>query len=75
MPAATFQPLNFTEYSMEEMQTRAVAIRQEMQRRRTVHQFSTRSVPREIIEECLIVAGTAPNGANLQPWHFVARLI
>jgi nitroreductase len=28
-------------------------------------------VPREIIEECLLVAGSAPSGANLQPWHFV----
>jgi len=71
MPAATFQPLNFTEYSIEEMQTRAVANRQEMQRRRTVRHFSDRPVPRKIIEECLIAAGTAPNGANLQPWHFV----
>lgn len=33
--------------------------------------FSDRPVPREIIEECLLTAGTAPNGANLQPWHFV----
>jgi len=28
-------------------------------------------VPREVIEECLLVAGSAPSGANLQPWHFV----
>lgn len=40
--------------------------------RRTVRDFSNRSVPREIIEDCLRAAGTAPNGANLQPWHFVA---
>ena len=33
--------------------------------------FSNRHVPREIIEECLRAAGTAPNGANMQPWHFV----
>jgi len=36
-----------------------------------VRQFSSRPVPRQVIEECLIAAGTAPNGANLQPWHFV----
>jgi nitroreductase len=42
-----------------------------MQRRRTVRHFSDRPVPREIIEECLLTAGTAPNGANLQPWRFV----
>jgi iodotyrosine deiodinase len=42
-----------------------------MQRRRTVREFSERAVPREVIEECVRAAGTAPNGANLQPWHFV----
>lgn len=34
--------------------------------------FSDRPVPREIVEDCLLAAGTAPNGANRQPWHFVA---
>ena len=42
-----------------------------MQHRRTVRHFSDRPVPREIIEECLLAAGTAPSGANLQPWQFV----
>jgi nitroreductase len=71
MPIAQFQPLKFTEYPLEEMKGRAIAFRAEMQRRRTVRHFSDRPVPREIIEECLITAGTAPNGANLQPWQFV----
>lgn len=43
-----------------------------MARRRTVRDFSDRPVPREVIESCLRTAGSAPNGANLQPWHFVA---
>ncbi len=43
-----------------------------MARRRTVRDFSDRPVPRELIEHCLRTAGSAPNGANLQPWHFVA---
>ena len=43
-----------------------------MARRRTVRDFSDRPVPREVIEHCLSTAGSAPNGANLQPWHFVA---
>jgi nitroreductase len=43
-----------------------------MQRRRTVRDFSDRPVSREVIEYCIRAAGTAPNGANLQPWHFVA---
>ena len=34
--------------------------------------FSDRPVPRSVIEDCLAVAGSAPSGANLQPWHFVA---
>jgi nitroreductase len=72
MPSAIFQPLSsYVEYAPEEMKQRAAAFRQEMQRRRTVRHFSDRTVPREIIEECLLVAGSAPNGANLQPWHFV----
>ncbi len=49
----------------------AAEFRQQMQRRRTVRFFSDRTVPREVIEECLLTAGTAPSGANLQPWHFV----
>lgn len=71
MPTVQFQPLHFTELPIEEMKQRAKDFRQHMQRRRTVRHFSDRPVPREIIEECLLTAGTAPNGANLQPWHFV----
>ena len=63
---------DYCEYSPEEMKERATAFRRNMQRRRTVRSFSDRPVPREIIEECLITAGTAPSGANMQPWHFVA---
>ncbi|NOZ08192.1 MAG: nitroreductase family protein [FCB group bacterium] len=43
-----------------------------MARRRSVRDFSTEPVPREIIRNCLAAAGTAPSGANLQPWYFVA---
>jgi iodotyrosine deiodinase len=43
-----------------------------MQRRRTFRDFSDRPVPREVIEHCIRAAGTAPSGANLQPWQFVA---
>jgi nitroreductase len=72
MSKATFQPLSsYIEYPIEEMKQRAAEFRRQMQRRRTVRQFSDRPVPREVIEECLMVAGSAPNGANLQPWQFV----
>jgi len=69
---ANFQPLSsYKEYPLEEMRQRAALFYKEMQRRRSVRHFSDRSVAREIIEKCLLTAGTAPNGANLQPWHFV----
>lgn len=54
-----------------EMARRATEFHSELSRRRTVRQFSSRAVPREVIEDCLRAAGTAPSGANLQPWHFV----
>ncbi|MBF0279788.1 MAG: nitroreductase family protein [SAR324 cluster bacterium] len=53
------------------MLQRSLALRKEMQKRRTVRDFSDRTVPREIIENCLQTAGSAPSGANLQPWYFV----
>jgi iodotyrosine deiodinase len=68
-----FLPLtSYREYSPEEMAKRAAAFKEEMWRRRTVRQFSTQPVSRSVIEDCLLVAGSAPSGANLQPWHFVA---
>lgn len=73
MSEAGFGPLEgFVEYPPETMRERAEAFRDEMRRRRTVRDFSDRGVPREVIEACLSAAATAPSGANLQPWHFVA---
>jgi iodotyrosine deiodinase len=72
MSKAIFQPLSsYIEYPIEEMKQRAIDFRTHMQRRRTVRDFSDRPIPIEIINECLLTAGSAPNGANLQPWHFV----
>lgn len=68
----TFIPLaTYQEYSVEDMKRRAAEFYRDLQRRRTVREFSDRKVPREVIEDCLRAAGTAPNGANMQPWHFV----
>ncbi len=53
------------------MAERAANFRREAARRRTVRDFSDRAVPRSIIEECVRAAGTAPSGANHQPWRFV----
>lgn len=67
-----FIPLDdYEEYPPEEMRKRAREFYQDLKRRRTVREFSSRDVPSEIIEDCLLAAGTAPNGANKQPWHFV----
>jgi nitroreductase len=71
MQTPTFIPLNFRELPEAEMRQRANEIGDELSRRRTVRQFSERPVPPEIIEDCLRAAGSAPSGANLQPWHFV----
>jgi iodotyrosine deiodinase len=58
--------------SDDELLRRAREFYEVMQRRRTIRDFSDRPVPREVIEHCIRAAGTAPSGANLQPWHFVA---
>lgn len=72
MPSPQFLPLaSYQEFPLGDMLKRAAAFRETMQRRRTVRQFSSRPVPREIIADCLLAAGSAPSGANMQPWHFV----
>jgi iodotyrosine deiodinase len=60
----------YREYPPAEMIERARNYYREMQRRRTVRDFDSRPVPREVIEQCLLAAGTAPSGANQQPWFF-----
>ena len=72
MTRPVFLPLTtYREVSVDEMKCRIRVFRDDMLRRRTVRQFSTRPVPREVIEDCLQIARSAPSGANLQPWHFV----
>ena len=56
----------------DEMQARATSVLEGLQKRRTIRDFSDKAVPRDVIETCLKAAGTAPSGANHQPWHFVA---
>ena len=62
---------DYREYPIEEMRQRLKEFYTEVNRRRTVREFSDRPVPRDIIETALMAASTAPSGANLQPWHFV----
>lgn len=72
MPAPHQIPLpDYIEYPAAEMAARAAAFYRDMRRRRSVRAFSNRPVPRPVIEDCLRAAGTAPSGANFQPWHFV----
>jgi len=73
MTESRFLPLaTYTELPPDVMQRRVDDFEAQLQRRRSVRQFSQRPVPRAIIEKCLLAAGTAPSGANQQPWHFVA---
>ena len=65
------EPLpDYREYPGSEMSERAAWFYSDIARRRTVRDFESRPVPREVIEQCLLAAGTAPSGANQQPWHF-----
>lgn len=71
MSAPRFVPLDVRERPVAEMAKRAANFRREAARRRTVRDFSSRAVPRSVVEECVRAAGTAPSGANHQPWRFV----
>ncbi len=69
---AEFLPLSdFVIRPPDELMQRARLFHAEMSRRRTVRKFSPEAIPREVIEDCIRTAGTAPSGANQQPWHFV----
>jgi nitroreductase len=65
-------PHDFSLLPEKEMETRAEAFYHEMDRRRSVREFSDRAVPRHLIELAIRTAGTAPSGAHKQPWTFVA---
>jgi iodotyrosine deiodinase len=67
-----FRPLaEYRRLPEPEMVRRASEFADELRRRRSVRDFSSEAVPRGVIERCLWAAGSAPSGANLQPWHFV----
>lgn len=63
---------DFIEYPPEEMLSRSADFYQNIKRRHSIRKFSDKAVDKTIIENCLKSAGTAPSGANHQPWHFVA---
>ena len=71
MTTHPFVPLTtYEEYPVQEMRQRVHDFYRSVNSRRTVREFSDRPVPSDIIENALRAAGTAPSGANLQPWHF-----
>jgi nitroreductase len=66
------EPLEgYRPYSEQEMLTRSRIFYEDLRRRRTVREFSDRDIPKPVLENCLLAAGSAPSGANLQPWQFV----
>ena len=65
-------PLVYDRYSVEEMEQRAKAFYNLMNKRRSIRYFSDDPVPRELIEKAILTANTAPSGAHKQPWTFVA---
>jgi len=67
-----FVPYRGSRYSKSEMVERAKQFLQAMEMRRSIREFSSEPVPRELIEAAIKVASTAPSGANRQPWKFVA---
>ncbi len=66
-----FIPLDFNNVSVEEQEKRADEFFELLNKRRTVREYSEKDVPIELIEKAIATAGTAPSGANLQPWRFV----
>lgn len=71
MAILELEPLScYRSFPAPEMVERARSFYENMRRRRTVRDFADRAVPRAVIEYALLAAGTAPSGANLQPWHY-----
>ncbi len=61
---------DWAEYTETDMRKRAEQFYEMIRKRHTIRHFSTDPVPKEAIEACIKAAGTAPSGANHQPWHF-----
>ncbi len=63
--------INFPKFNTDKMLQRSKEFKEYLKKRRTIREFSKDSFPVEIIENCIESAASAPNGANMQPWHFV----
>ena len=71
MTETKFEPLKFAEKSAGEMIATSRTFYLDVKSRRSVREFSDRPIPDEVIVNAILAAGTAPSGANQQPWHFV----
>ena len=71
LPEPKFIPLDFHVVPEADQPERAAQFFELMNSRRTVRDYSNRAVPFELIEKAIATAGTAPSGANMQPWRFV----
>ena len=67
-----FRKLEYVAPAIEAMSQQSASFLSLMKQRRTVRDFSSKEVPASVIENAIATAGTAPSGANMQPWHFVA---
>lgn len=66
-----FIPYNATTRTDDEIWERADSFLKLMRTRRTIREFSSQAIPMDVIDNCILTAGSAPSGANQQPWHFV----
>lgn len=71
IPTPNFIPRDFQEISVDEQMRLSDEFFEMLSRRRSVREYSDRDVPFDLIEKAIATAGTAPSGANLQPWRFV----
>jgi len=72
MEKEKFIPLNFEYLSEDEMLKRGRSFYSTMDKRRSVREFSDKDVPKELIENIVMTASSAPSGAHKQPWVFCA---
>jgi len=66
-----FIPLDFSLLEEQAMQQQAESFYLQMSKRRSVRDFSDQPIPPSVLEHAILAAGSAPSGANMQPWHFV----
>ncbi len=61
---------NVRNFDNKTMELRSKQFYEDIKQRRTIRDFTEKSVSKSIINNCILSAGTAPSGANMQPWHF-----